>query len=221
LRRAGGSGGCDNGAMLLTLVGSICSGKTTLARACTDIDRLAVHDFDEVGVPGDADRAWRHRTTEEWIRRAINYQDRGLDVLLTGQSPLGEVLACPSAPRLDAIAACLLDVADGERLRRLHNRDPGVWDPEAKRAFIGWARWHRGHAADPRWRQEVITAGGWNQMQWARWTGWARHDPRWHTAVIDTTGRSVDQAAADVGHWIADVRRKQAEGRLALTPGWT
>jgi hypothetical protein len=206
--------------MLLTLVGSICSGKTTLARACAGTDGLAVHDFDEVGVPRDADREWRHRTTDEWIRRAIAYQERGLDLLLTGQSPLGEVLACPSATRLDGIAACLLDVADGERLRRLDRRDPGVWDRETRRAFIGWARWHRAHAADPGWRQEVITVGGWDQMQWSRWTAWGQDDPRWHTLVIDTTGRSIDQAASDVGRWIADVRRERAAGRLALAPGW-
>jgi hypothetical protein len=206
--------------MLLKLVGSSCSGKSTLALACTDIDGLAVHDFDEIGVPGDADRAWRQRMTEEWIRRAIGYQERGLDLLLTGQSPLGEVLACPSAPRLNGIAACLLDVADRERLRRLESRDPGVWDRDAKRAFIGWARWHRAHAANPQWRQEVITVAGWDQMKWTRWTAWTHHDRRWQTQVIDTTGRSIDQAAQDVARWIGDVRRAWAGGRLALAAGW-
>ena len=199
-------GGCENGAVLLKLAGSICSGKTTAAHACADIDGLVVHDFDEVGVPVDASRVWRQRTTEAWIRRVIAYQERGLDVLLTGQSPLGEVLACPSAPQLDGIAACLLDVADGERLRRLDNRDPRRWDRQARRAFIGWARWHRAHAKDPRWHQEVITEGGWEQMQWARWTAWTQHDSRWHTAIIDTTQRSIDQSASDVRRWITDAR---------------
>jgi hypothetical protein len=206
--------------VLLKLVGSSCSGKTTTARVCADLDRLVVHDFDEVGVPVDADRVWRQRTTEEWIRRVIADQEHGLDVLLTGQSPLGEVLACPSAPLLDGIAACLLDVADGERLRRLDNRDPGRWDRQAQCAFIGWARWHRAHAEDPQWRQEVITDGAWEQMQWERWTAWTRYDRRWHTAIIDTTGRSIDQTASDVRRWVAEVRSDRMEGSLALAPGW-
>ncbi|WP_020659246.1 hypothetical protein [Amycolatopsis benzoatilytica] len=90
--------------MLLKLTGSSCSGKSTLAFAVADrLQRVAVHDFDEVGVPERPDHHWRHRTTELWVRRALEYQDCGIDLLLTGQSPLGEVLAAPSAPLLDGI----------------------------------------------------------------------------------------------------------------------
>ncbi|RDI16757.1 hypothetical protein [Lentzea flaviverrucosa] len=110
--------------MLLKLTGSSCSGKTTLARSVGDrLGRLAVHDFDEVGVPEGADRRWRQRTTEMWVRRALEHQDRGVDLLLTGQSPLGEVLAAPSAPLLDGIAVCLVDVSDEVRRSRLTARD--------------------------------------------------------------------------------------------------
>ncbi|HNM98281.1 MAG TPA: hypothetical protein PKK40_10080, partial [Marmoricola sp.] len=49
--------------VLYVLTGSSCSGKSTLAFAMADrFDSLVVHDFDEVGVPEGADRAWRHRT---------------------------------------------------------------------------------------------------------------------------------------------------------------
>ena len=86
--------------MLLKLTGSSCSGKTTLAyTAAARIRKIAVHDFDELGVPKGVDRHWRHRMTEMWIRRALEYQERGIDLLLSGQSPLGEVLTAPSAPR--------------------------------------------------------------------------------------------------------------------------
>lgn len=38
--------------MLLKLTGSSCSGKSTLAFAVADrLQQVAVHDFDEVGVP--------------------------------------------------------------------------------------------------------------------------------------------------------------------------
>ncbi|GAA0501443.1 hypothetical protein Ade02nite_96910 [Paractinoplanes deccanensis] len=181
-----------------------------------------MHDFDEIGVPAGANTAWRQRSTEEWIQRVLRYQAEGLDVLLTGQSPLGEVLASPSATALDGIAACLLDVADRVRRHRLDNRDPGKWDADAKRSFLGWARWHRGHAVDPRHQPEVITAAGWQSMRWSRWNTWSATDRRWTVRIIDTTERSVEQTAADVGQWIAGARVDFAGGQLSLAAGtWT
>jgi hypothetical protein len=206
--------------MLLTIAGSSCSGKTTVARACADLDDLVVHDFDEIGVPAGADARWRQRELENWLQRVLDYQYRSLDVLLTGQSPLGEVLASPSAIHLDGIAACLLDVADDERSRRLQRRDPGRWDVEARRRFIGWARWHRGHAADPQYRREVLTTGGWDRMEWARWSAWTGADPRWTVTTIDTTGESVEHSAAVLRQWVNDQRAGSASGRLALRRGW-
>ncbi|MDW5327156.1 hypothetical protein [Plantactinospora sp. KLBMP9567] len=98
--------------MLLTVAGSSCSGKSTVVWASAEIEGLIVHDFDEIGVPDGADTRWRQRSMEEWIQRFLRYQARGIDVLLAGQSPLGEVLASPSATELDGIAACLIDVDD-------------------------------------------------------------------------------------------------------------
>lgn len=188
--------------MLYSVAGSSCSGKSTAARACAGLDRLAVHDFDEIGVPSAADMRWRHESLEWWLGRVLDYQARGIDTLLTGQSPLGEILAAPSAVHLDGLSTCLLDVADDERLARLRRRDPGRWSPEAEHAFVGWARWHRGHAADPRHRPEVLTEGGWSGMVWERWSGWERGDPRWTVPIIDTTGRAPAETAADLAAWI-------------------
>ena len=87
-----------------------------------------MHDFDEFGVPEGIDLHWRHRMTEMWVRRALEYQERGVDLLLSGQSPLSEVLAMPSAPLPDGIAVCLVDVADEVRRTRLTERAPGRWE---------------------------------------------------------------------------------------------
>ncbi|GIJ67013.1 hypothetical protein Voc01_019300 [Virgisporangium ochraceum] len=192
--------------MLLTVAGSMCSGKSTAGRACADLPHLAVHDFDEIGVPDGADLRWRQRSMEQWLRRVLEYQSAGVDVLLLGQSPLGEVLATPSAVHLDGLAAALVDVADGERLRRLEARDPGRWDDAARRACVGWAHWHRGHAADPRHRQEVITTDAWPGMVWNRWTAWTADDPRWTVTVLDTTDRSAAGSAADLRAWVVAAR---------------
>jgi hypothetical protein len=194
--------------VLFTVAGSSCSGKTTAAARCTDIERLVVHDFDEIGVPSDADTAWRQAAGETWLRRVIAEQADGVDVLLTGQSPIGEILATPSAPEITAIAACLLDVDDRERWRRLEARDPGRWDTQAKRSFIGWARWLRGHSADAHHKPEVITAGGWSEMRWDRWDAVAAHD--WHVTVIDSTGHPPEHTALELRRWIAAHRAAQA-----------
>jgi hypothetical protein len=207
--------------MLLILTGSSCSGKTTLARALGDrAPNVAIHDHDEIGVPEDADAQWRNRTTEQWIGRALTYQDRGMDVLLTGQSPLGEILASPSATQLDGIAVCLVDVDDEERRRRLDRRDDGRWPPAVLDSFVGWGAWHRGHAEDPRYRPDVIIDGSWPDMAWDRWSGWTKEDPRWDTYLLDTTGRSTTQSVDDLERWVIRQRSAYRTGELPLVKGW-
>ncbi|WP_319460260.1 hypothetical protein [Micromonospora sp. RTP1Z1] len=208
--------------MLLTLTGSSCSGKSTLAFSVADrLRRVAVHDFDEVGVPERADRRWRNRMTELWVRRALEYQGRGIDLLLTGQSPLGEVLAVPSATLLDGIAVCLIDVADEVRRDRLARRDPGRWEAHAVDAFLGWAAWHRGHAHDPRHRPDVIMGDSWPEMAWHRWAGWAVDDPRWRTHLLDTTDQPVARSVDEVEQWITEQRDAHRSGQIPLIRGWT
>ena len=207
--------------MLLKLTGSSCSGKTTLAFAVADrLQRIAVHDFDEVGVPEHPDSLWRHRTTEMWVRRALEYQRSGIDLLLTGQSPLGEVLAVPSAPLLDGIGICLVDVTDEAQRDRLIKRDGERWDESATDAFLGWATWHRGHALDPRHRPDVIVNGSWPSMAWHRWTEWTAEDPRWRSHLLDTTGKTVATSVSHVEQWIAEQRDAHRSGRLALSRDW-
>jgi hypothetical protein len=208
--------------MLFKLTGSSCAGKTTLARALAGrMPRLAVHDFDEVGVPEHPDSQWRHQTTEAWVRRALEYQDRGIDLLLTGQTPLGEVLATPSSPLLDGIAVCLVDVDDQTRQGRLSERDGGRWDAAAVEAFLGWATWHRQHRHNPQNRPEVITVGGWKNMAWHRWTDWSADDARWHTQLLDTTDQPVAVSADKVAQWVTGQREALQSGHLALRRGWT
>lgn len=205
--------------MLLVLTGSSGAGKTTLARGVAR-PGLRVHDFDEVGVPSDADTVWRQRTGEHWLRQAIAIQAHGDDLLLTGQSPLGEILATPSATALDGIAICLVDVAEDERHQRLAGRDPDLWSAAQLDAFAGWARWQRGHARDPQYHPEVIVDGGWPAMRWDRWRDWTAADSRWHTTILDTTGRPVDESTAALAGWVDQQRAAQRAGTLALASGW-
>lgn len=172
-----------------------CSAKTTVAAACAAVDDLVVHDF-EVGVPADADTVWPQSTLEHWVRRALECQARGLDLLLTGQSPLGEVLATPSASLLDGSRSACLTRRTTKRLARLSLRDPGKLGRRRAAPVYRVGAVAREHAADPRARQQAITFHGWAQMRWERcWTGWTAGDDRWCTTTIDTTGiESLRQA---------------------------
>ena len=80
-------------------------------------DRLRVNDSDEHGVPSNADTAWRQSTLQRWVRLAIDLDGQRIDLLVTGQSPLGDLLAVPEATQVD-IAVCLLDVTTRPVSRR-------------------------------------------------------------------------------------------------------
>jgi hypothetical protein len=196
--------------VLFLLFGSSAAGKTFALHALRDrVPRLAIHDFDEIGVPADADRAWRQRANEIWLRRALDYQAQGIDLLLAGQTPLGELLATPSAPLLDGISACLVDCDDETRIRRLRERGPEWWARSSGDLgdYLSWAAWMRGHAEDPRFMPEVIVSDdGLPEMGWDRWSELEAGDPRWRVRVIDTSALPVEEVAARLVEWIAEER---------------
>lgn len=207
--------------MLFLLFGSSAAGKTfVLDELRGRVADLAVHDFDEIGIPSDAATAWRQRADEQWVQRALEYQCRGIDLLLAGQTPLGELLAAPSAPKLDAISACLLDCDDETRVARLRARGPkwGARHSGGLEDYLSWAAWMRGHAADPAWRPDVIRHGETEpEMHWSRWSGWRCGDPRWRVRVVDTSALSVEAVAAELVAWIAEERVLVRAGVYPLT----
>jgi hypothetical protein len=169
--------------MLFLVFGSSCAGKSVAIDALRGrLDRLAVHDFDAVGVPPSPDVAWRHSTNELWIRRALEYEADGVDLLLAGQTPVGELLSAPSAPLLHAVSACLLDCDDDTRLARLRSRPASTWTgaPERWPDLLSWAAWMREHAADPRYR----------------------------VRVIDTSHAPVEDVAGQLAAWVAEERAR-------------
>jgi hypothetical protein len=195
---------------LFLLFGSSAAGKTSaLGGLRGRFTHLAVHDFDEVGVPPGADTAWRHRADEKWVQRALEYQAAGTDLLLAGQTPFGELLAAPSTPRVEAISACLLDCDDATRAARLRARGPGWFARTGGdlQDHLDWAAWMREHATDPSSRAEVLrheaTA---NEMRWSRWSDWRPGDPRWRVRVIDTSALPVEEVVEALVEWIGEER---------------
>jgi hypothetical protein len=210
--------------VLFLIFGSAGAGKTVVVRELRGaVPSLAVHDFDEIGVPFRPDTAWRHRGNEEWVRRALEYQAEGTDLLLAGQTPFGELLAAPSVPRLEAVSACLLDCSDETRMARLRARGP-EWLARAAgelHDYFNWAAWMRGHAADPAWRPEVIRNEAKDgELNWARWSGWKAGDARWRVAVLDTSALSIDHVVAQLAEWVASERTLVRSGAHPLLAGW-
>ncbi|MEZ4427158.1 MAG: hypothetical protein R3A51_05605 [Nannocystaceae bacterium] len=140
---------------------------------------------------------------------------RAIDALAT-QAPLGELLAAPSAIEHAAIAACLLDCHDVERLRRVRARQP---DDHARfnQHHLNWAAFHRVHAVDSRWQQDVIT-GQDPSLRCDRWSAWGSGDPRWRVRVIDTTGAGQDEVVAAVAAWVEGLLA--APERAPLRGAW-
>ena len=170
--------------MFFLVSGAAASGKSTLAKnLSTYSNGLVSHDADERKM-GDANE--RCQQLEEWVQLALTHQADSKDFLLTTHSPLGELLACPSAPKLSGIAACLLDCADSARIQRMRDRgfDPN-WPPSQH--VLNWASWHRMHTWEPQWEQDVITGNGANEHDYGRWTAWQQTDKRWCVSVLDTT----------------------------------
>jgi hypothetical protein len=200
--------------VLFLLFGSSGVGKTAVVGAvrARKPSRLAVHEFDELHVPVGADTAWRQRANEAWVRRALAYQARGLDLLLAGQTPFGELLATPSAPHLAGISACLLDCDETTQRARLRKRGDGWRAPTGGTVqdYVNWAAWMRQHAADPRARPEVITSGAAPGQRWERWSDWATGDPRWRVRVIDSTVATIEEIADTVLDWVEEERAASA-----------
>lgn len=201
--------------MFFLVSGAAAAGKTTVARGIPRLlDRIECHDADERIV---WDAHTRCRYLEGWVKLALKRQQDGVDFLLTAQSPLGELLACPSTTQLFGISACLLDCADVVRIQRMRQRgiDPN-WQPNQD--TVSWAAWHRLHAWDPQWEARVIVGNGPPTHAYGRWRDWQQGDPRWQVQVIDTTQATVEEVLESVAAWVTAERQRQP--RLSPETRW-
>lgn len=191
--------------MLFLLWGASGSGKSTVLTVLKErLSSMRMHDFDEEGVPVNADKVWRQERAELWVERALEYQAQDTDMLLAGQLPIGELLACPSASSLTRITSCLLDCSDQERVARLRSRND--FKATATQEMLCWASWMRMHASDPQWYPTVITDSGFESMQWDRWVGWKQGDPRWRNHILDSTTQTTEETGTEVTGWITTSR---------------
>ena len=185
--------GGDETQMMLLLSGSSGGGKTYVMPYIQSLlPDACVRDSDEFGAPPD--RAGRQERLEKCVREAIRLQASGRSLILCCQSPFGELLACPSTRELDHVACCLIDCHDHVRISRLKARGDNCGTMD----MLSWASWHRMHAIDPQWRQDVIRENSWDPLRWDNWTSWQTGDPRWHVDIIDTSFVSGEEVAEQI-----------------------
>ena len=187
--------------MLLLVTGASGVGKSTCRIAIEaalgdELDCVELRDV--VAIPAAPDVAWRQRSVEAVVQRALA-GDR--DLLLAGDPVApGELIAAPSADRLDRIAVCLLDCDAPSQTERLRRRgEPEELLPR----HVAFADWMREHVRDPGHMPEVIMDNGWDAMRWERLAG-----ADWSFDVIDTSGRAAADVAADALAWVRAARSR-------------
>jgi hypothetical protein len=141
-------------------------------------------------------KVWRQEMAEVAVRRAIELHESGRHLLLAGDPvPAVEIVAAPSAPGLDAIAVCLLDVAPDVQAERLAQRGD---DPALLVHHQAFAEWMRGHATDPLHMIRVVSDNGWKEMRWERLRDVAAN---WQMHILDTTHLTRAEVAEAVLDW--------------------
>jgi hypothetical protein len=154
---------------------------------------------DVVTIPPIPTIAWRQQATEAVVQRGLALQAVGRHLLLAGDPvAAGEVIAAPSAAKLDAIAVCLLDVNAEAQVARLARRGD---DPRLLSDHQAFASWMRGHAHDPNYMLHVLSTNGWDAMRWDRLTLLDPSSGRWGMHILDTSARTKDEVAQQVLAW--------------------
>jgi len=151
---------------------------------------------DVVAVPAVPTLAWRQRSTEAVVQRALALQESGRHLLLSGDPvAAGELVGAPSAVALDGIAVCLLDVSAQVQARRLELRGD---DPSLLARDQAFAEWLRRHAEDPVHMRQVLSTDGWAEMRWERLTNLTSS---WRMHHIDTTLMTREAVSEAVLDW--------------------
>ncbi|MGQ3887829.1 GNAT family N-acetyltransferase [Legionella sp. CNM-1927-20] len=173
------------------------SGKTTVMPHLKELlgDNIAVYDFDDIGVPENADKKWRQESTEKWIKKLLS---ESKDACLLGQIVLGEILSSPSAKQIDKINFCLLDVRDFERIQRLKKRNTYGVDQN----MLNWSAWLRMHHQDPKWAVHVIQESAASIMDFSRFNQLTNYSDLANIQILDTTELDLKEVAWKIGDWI-------------------
>lgn len=120
------------------ITGTSGSGKSTIMehlKKQLPESHFVVHDFDEVGVPSDADQAWRIATTQHWIEQAQQYAAQNKVAVICGVTVPTEVTEAVKDTALQPFFS-LLKIDDATITQRLQARG---WHEQLIQDNINWA----------------------------------------------------------------------------------
>ena len=201
--------------MLYILSGAAASGKSTMIKLLKpELKDAECYDYDDIPVSTAEERCL---AAEEWIKKALKAQEEGKDFILATHSPLGELLACPSAIELNGISPCLLDCNDFVRTDRYRAR-PQFEEWPLGQDTLCWAVYHRMHAKEPGWEQRVIVNPDLSDFRWDRWTGLKKGDKRWNVKIIDNSLLAGEECLSILLEWIK--AKKNENNYLSKASEW-
>ncbi len=121
------------------ITGTSGSGKstlTTLLQKTLSTNFFSVHDFDEVGVPENADALWRQKTTNFWITKAIENAKQNRSTVICGVVVPTEILNSPSKQNIP-ISFGFIHIDENIIRSRLQARG---WNEQLIHNNITWAQ---------------------------------------------------------------------------------
>jgi broad-specificity NMP kinase len=120
------------------ITGTSGAGKTTLINSLKlklPKSSFEIYDFDEVGVPSNADTVWRQGTTDFWLTKAKENSAQKKSTIICGVTVPSEILSSSKKPDLP-IYFGFIKVADEIIKQRLKARG---WDDKLIQDNINWA----------------------------------------------------------------------------------
>tara|TARA_Y100000310_G_C20466268_1_gene707794 strand:+ start:251 stop:751 length:501 start_codon:yes stop_codon:yes gene_type:complete len=120
------------------ITGTSGSGKTTLVDYLRrDLSFAKVHDLDEGGVPKGADENWRKKRTNEWLKKAKEYQQNGKSTIICGVTVPKEIKNSPAYDDALDVHYGYIHIDESEIRRRLKSRG---WKAQQIKSNINWAK---------------------------------------------------------------------------------
>jgi dephospho-CoA kinase len=184
--------------MIYFIIGASGSGKTAALKGLqTTLNNYIIYDFDDIGVPENADKKWRQQSTEEWFKR-LTADTVSINSCLLGQMVPGEILASPSVNKIKNINIILLECQDLIRIERLKNRSTYG----ANQHTLNWASWLRVHCVNPQWEQDVIKENSSPIMDFNKWDKLESWKEIANIGMLDTTYLSIEQVMMQIVSFI-------------------
>ena len=106
--------------MTYFITGSSGAGKSTLVKELESLllKGFAIHDFDELGVPLDADNSWRIKTAKKWIDIAKENKLKNISTIIVGLTHPDEINEIAKKEQIE-VKYCVLEVEYEELKHRL------------------------------------------------------------------------------------------------------